>query len=68
LWACPTAKQPTECCCEKDDKENESYHGYPEDEEILGPENLAKNDEFGIRDIEHKQRPPIDFNKGQPKK
>ena len=42
LRTSPTAKQPTKCCGKQDNKKHKRNHGNPEDEKILGPENLSK--------------------------
>lgn len=61
----PAAKQPAKGCGEQDDENDEGDHSQPEDEKILGPEHLSENNESGGGDIEKKQRPAIDINKGQ---
>ena len=69
LRANPSAEQTAESCREKNDEHDEGDHRYPEDEEILRPEDLPENDEFGIGDVEHEKRPfmPLEEWQGEKK-
>jgi hypothetical protein len=63
LRACPAAKYSSKNHSEKNDENNESEKANGENEKILRPENLSKENELALYHIEKKQRLPIYLNK-----
>jgi hypothetical protein len=56
LRTCPTAKDPSENHSEKNDEHHEGEKADCENEKILWPKDLAKEDKFPLNYIKKKQR------------
>jgi hypothetical protein len=63
----PSAKNPSEYDSEKNDEYNESEKSDCEDEKILRPENLSKENKLTLHHIEHEERLFIHCNKRERK-
>ena len=61
----PAAKQSAESSGEQNNEYNESDHRESEDEEILWPENLAKQDKLRFRNVEEEEWPSLYSDKRQ---
>ena len=68
MRTCPPAKDTAKYHCKQDDKYDECYHAYAENEKILRPEDHSENDEFSFKHIKHDQWLIIYFNKWKSKK
>ena len=51
LWACPATPDSTECRGEQDYKHKKSNSGKTEQDEILWPKDLSKNDELSLKKV-----------------